>query len=106
MRPSLSIRKALAAGLLAVAAAALGGCEEDDLATWATVVEVDELESRSAVDERSAPYEEQLEFDPAWRVELQLDDGAAISLVRSGERRFEPGERVRVLKTPDGRLLL
>lgn len=104
MRPSLFIRKGLAAGLLA-AAAGLAGCEADDFAAWATVVGVDELEARDSVDERSAPYEEQLVPEAGWRVELRLDDGSAMSVTRSG-RRYEPGERVRVLKTPEGRLLL
>lgn len=105
MRPSPSTRKVLAVALLA-AVAGLAGCEADGFAAWATVIDVDELEAQGAVDERSAPYEEQLQSDPAWRVELRLDDGSTIRLTRNGERPYEPGERVRVLRTADGRLLL
>ncbi len=105
MRPSLFTRKVVLATLLAMAAG-LAGCEADDFVAWATVVGVDELEAQDAVDERSAPYEEQLQADPAWRVELRLDDGSTVRVTRNGERRYEPGDRVRVLRTADGRLLL
>jgi outer membrane lipoprotein SlyB len=42
----------------------------------------------------------------AWQVEVRLDDGAAVTVIHNGPRRYEPGERVRLLVDPDGALLL
>ena len=42
----------------------------------------------------------------AWKVEVQLDDGSQVTAVRTGARRYVPGERVRLLIDADGALLL
>lgn len=87
-------------------AVALAGCEPEDFLTWATVLEVDEVVPTDVQDPEHAEEDDLREPEAGWRVQLLLEDGSAISLTYSGERRYEPGERVRVLRTPDGKLLL
>jgi len=41
-----------------------------------------------------------------WRVEVRLDDGKAVTVTHAGTRRYEPGERVRLLLDAQGALLL
>ena len=41
----------------------------------------------------------------AWKVEVRLDDGSEVTVTTHG-RRYEPGERVRLLEDEHGELLL
>jgi hypothetical protein len=42
----------------------------------------------------------------AWQVEVRLEDGSAVTVTHQGPRRYEAGERVRVLLDEEGALLL
>ena len=93
--------------LLAVGLAAfLAGCQVEPATEPGTVLSVQEAKQHLP--------EDLLKFDDdnlrlpevAWQVEVQLDDGSRVSAIRSGGRRYAPGERVRVLVDADGALLL
>jgi outer membrane lipoprotein SlyB len=42
----------------------------------------------------------------AWKVEVRLDDGSEVTLGHKGDKRYAPGERVRLLIDEEGALLL
>ena len=87
-------------------ALALAGCQVGPRTTPGTILSVQEA--------HQVLPEELLKFDDdslrlpevAWKVEVQLDDGSHVTAVRSGARRYVPGERVRLLIDADGALLL
>lgn len=92
--------------LLFAAVVVLAGCQVQQPTAPGTVVGV-----------REAPAEvpeDLLRFDEgnlrlpevAWKVDVQLDNGDAVTVTHGGERRFEPGERVRLLVGEEGALLL
>jgi len=101
---------ALRVAALAVASvfvtAQLAACEGDDFAIGATVLGVEEVEAGKQPEELTLRDEDLRIPEVGWRIELRLDDGGNVSLERSGGRRLQPGERVRVLKSDDGELLL
>lgn len=51
-------------------------------------------------------YEHPLAPDAGWEIVVQLDEGAPVTVMHNGTRRYEPGERVRVLIDEAGALLL
>ena len=72
-----------------------------------TVVSVVEAaQPRDARDESPRYYDPPLVPEVAWKVEVQLDNGKAVTVTTHGQRRYEPGERVRLLVDPEGELLL
>lgn len=92
--------------LLVAALLALGGCQLDEPIAWGTVVAVHEKEVLENLEDFGRHYEHPLVPEVAWKVEVRLDDGAAVSVVHSGSRRYTPGERVRLLKADEAVLLL
>jgi outer membrane lipoprotein SlyB len=84
----------------------LAGCQVEPATLTGTVLSVEET--------RQHLPEDLLKFDDdslrlpevAWKVEVQLDDGSQVTAVRSGARRYVPGERVRLMIDTDGTLLL
>jgi hypothetical protein len=84
----------------------LTACGPEDFTTWATVTAVQEVETAEA-SEASPAYDEDLRLpEPGFRVELRLDDGATLSLEQKRSRRYETGERVRLIRDAEGELLL
>ena len=93
--------------LLLAALIALGGCELDEpLIAWGTVVSVQEKEVLDSPDDSGKHYEHPLVPEVAWKLEVQLDDGTAVTVVANDSRRYTPGDRVRMLKTDEAVLLL
>lgn len=97
--------------LVLAAAASLAACAledtiGDDSAAWGTVVSVQDAE-RGEEPEALAKYDDHpLVPELGWEIVVQLDDGAAVTVMHSGTRHYEPGERVLLLKGDDGELLL
>ena len=92
--------------LLIGALLALGGCQLDEPIAWGTVVSVQEKEVFENRDDLGKHYEHPLVPEVAWKLEVRLDDGAAVTVTHNGSRRYAPGERVRLLKAEEGVLLL
>jgi hypothetical protein len=86
---------ALALGLAACTDAVLDGVVES----------VHEVDLRT-LENLAARYEHPLVPEVAWQVTVRLPDGAVVTFQRGSERRYEPGERVRLLNAEDGPLLL
>jgi outer membrane lipoprotein SlyB len=87
---------------------ALAGCQLNQSTMGGTVVAVMEAER---VEDLHSYEESPRHYDPlvpevAWKVQVRLDDGAAVTVITNGSRRYEPGERVRLLVDADGELLL
>jgi hypothetical protein len=102
---SKPVRILLLAASLA-AAALVGACQLEEPIAWGTVVSAEELVYGE--DEVNLPkyYEHPLAPEADWEIVVQLDDGAAVTLMHNGTRRYEPGERVRLLIDEAGTLLL
>jgi predicted component of type VI protein secretion system len=91
---------------LLAAALLVAGCQAPDPGTPGTVLSVQE--------QKPALTEDLLRFDDdnlrvpevAWKIEVELDDGSQVIAIRTGARRYMPGERVRVVIDADGALLL
>lgn len=93
--------------LLLAALVALGGCQHSDPLLGGTVLEVAEAHAPEDEQEDSGKaYEPPMVPEVAWKVDVRLDDGSTVSVIHSGARRYEPGERVRVIVDSDGALLL
>jgi outer membrane lipoprotein SlyB len=95
--------------ILLVAILALAGCQGNEPTLGGTVLSVAEDQSTDPfafLEESAKVYEDPLVPEVAWKVDVRLDDGSEVSLRTQGPRRYEPGERVRVLVDPDGALLL
>jgi outer membrane lipoprotein SlyB len=90
--------------LVLALALALGACTTDTV-VGGTVESVREVDL-SAMEGRATSYEHPLVPEVAWKVTVRLDDGAEVTFVRGDERRYEPGERVRLINSEDGPLLL
>jgi hypothetical protein len=87
-------------------AVALAACEAEDFVTWATVVGVEEVEA-TEVPQELLLHDYDLRIpEVGWKLELRLDDGETVNLTRNGARRFEPGQRVPLLRRDGGDLLL
>jgi hypothetical protein len=93
--------------ILAAALLALAGCQLQEPTLRGTVVSVVALE-RPAPETEESPkyYEDPLVPEVAWQVEVRLEDGSAVTVTHEGPRRYEAGERVRVLRDEEGALLL
>ena len=91
--------------LVFVALLLLAGCQLQQPTVGGTVVGVAEIE-REAAELDWRHYEDPLVPEVAWRVEVRLDDGKAVTVTHAGARRYEPGERVRLLIDAEGALLL
>lgn len=93
--------------ILAAALLALAGCQLQDPTLPGTVVSVVAIEQPEVEIEDSAKYyEHPLVPEVAWQVEVRLRDGSAVTVTHEGPRRYETGERVRVLLDEEGALLL
>jgi hypothetical protein len=92
--------------LLLAAFLALAGCAHEEPTVPGTVLSVLEVDLGGEPDNPAKYYEDPLVPEVAWQVEVRLDDGSAVTVLHNGPRRYEPGERVRVLRDPDGPLLL
>ena len=92
--------------LLIGALLALGGCQLDEPIAWGTVVSVQEKEVYENLEDRGRHYEHPLVPEIAWKLEVQLDDGAAVTVTHNGSRRYARGERVRLLKADEPVLLM
>lgn len=105
-RGGASVKRAL---LVAAALLALAGCQADEPTLGGTVVGVKEAEHTDALsylDESAKYYEHPLVPEVGQRVEVRLDDGSAVTVQHNGPRRYEPGDRVRLLKDSHGELFL
>jgi outer membrane lipoprotein SlyB len=87
-------------------AASLSGCEADEFTVWATVVGVEEVDSGQQPPELNLRDEDIRIPEVGWKIELRTDDGQTASVQRQGSRHYEPGERVQVIRTDQGDLLL
>jgi hypothetical protein len=86
---------------------ALAGCQLQEPTLPGTVVSVVAIETAEPESEDSAKhYEHPLVPEVAWQVEVRLKDGSAVTITHEGPRRYEPGERVRVLLDQERALLL
>lgn len=97
------MKNALSALVLALA---LTGCQVEPATAPGTVLSV--REAKQAVPEDLVKFDDDHLSLPevAWQVEVQLDDGSEVVVTYAGERRYAPGERVRLLMDADGALLL
>ena len=84
----------------------LGACGTHEPIAEGTVVSVQEIVQDEERDESARSYEPPLVPEVAWAVEVQLDDGSALTLGHKGDKRYAPGERVRLLLDEEGALLL
>ena len=92
--------------ILLAATIALAGCQLDEMTVGGTIVNVMEAERFEEREESGRHYEDPLVPELAWQVEVRLDDGSEVTVTHEGPRRFEAGERVRLLVDVDGALLL
>ena len=82
------------------------GCQVQDPATGGTVLNVQE-EKQYLPEDLVKFDDDNLRFpEVAWKVEVELDDGSRVTTTHTGERRYLPGERVRVILDEQGALLL
>ena len=91
---------------LAVAAAALAGCQVQEPTAHGTVLSVQEAKQVLAEDLAKFDDDNLRLPEVAWQVEVELADGSQLTATHTGPRRYAPGERVRVLIDADGALLL
>lgn len=98
--------KILIGALALFVAATVSGCDADEFTVWATVVGVEELDSGPQPPELTLRDEDIRIPEVAWKIEVRTDDGQTASVQRQGARHYEPGERVRVIRTDEGDLLL
>jgi hypothetical protein len=92
--------------ILAAALLALAGCQLQEPTLPGTVVSVVAIEQEPQGEESAKYYEDPLVPEVAWQVEVRLEDGSALTVTHEGPRRYEAGERVRVLLDQGGALLL
>lgn len=95
--------------ILLAAMLAIAGCQLDEPTLRGTIVSVMEAERGENLDylEQSAKdYDDPLVPEVPWQVEVRLDDGSAVTVIQNSSRRYEPGERVRLLIDENGALLL
>jgi len=85
---------------------ALAGCQIQERTVPGTVVSVLDLPAREQAEDSGKHYEDPLVPEVAWKVRVRLDDGTEVTTMHAGSRRYEPGERVRLLLNEDGALLL
>ena len=95
--------------LLAATASVLAACQADEATIGGTVVAISEVQRSDdldlrALEESAKVYEDPLVPEVAWKVDVRLDNGEEVTVLRS--KRYEPGDRVRLLKDADGPLPL
>jgi outer membrane lipoprotein SlyB len=98
-------RLILALPLAAAALLALAGCQFQEPTVRGTVVAVTEIPVEG-LEESARHYEQPLVPEVAWKVQVRLDNGRALTVTQGGERRYRPGERVRLLIDAENALLL
>ncbi|HWM43792.1 MAG TPA: hypothetical protein VNP36_15255 [Burkholderiales bacterium] len=98
------MRAVLGAAVL-VLAVALAGCQIDEPTIGGTVLAVVEADGGEDPVDSPMYYDPPIVPEVAWKVEVRLDDGSEVTVTTHG-RRYEPGERVRLLKDEHGELLL
>jgi hypothetical protein len=101
----VSARKAL---LLGFAALTLSACQPEDVTAWGTVIGVQQVEAATVenADDPVFGYDNLRIPEVGWRVDIQLDDGREVSLTAQRNHRYEPGERVRLLRDAEYGLFL
>jgi hypothetical protein len=104
-REPIMKRLILALSLAAAALLALAGCQLQEPTVRGTVVAVTEVPVEG-LEESARHYEHPLVPEVAWQVQVQLDDGRAVTVTPSGDRRYQAGERVRLLVDAERALLL
>jgi hypothetical protein len=93
--------------ILVAALLALAGCQLQEPTQPGTVVSVVAIERPEPEGEQSAKYyDDPLVPEVAWQIEVRLKDGSAVTVTHEGPRRYEAGERVRVLVDKERALLL
>jgi hypothetical protein len=93
--------------IILAALLALAGCQFQEPTLPGTVVSVVPIEPAELEGEQSAKYyEHPLVPEVAWQVEVRLKNGSAVTVTHEGPRRYEAGERVRVLVDKERALLL
>ena len=97
------MRALFAAVLLGLA---LGACGTHEPTAEGTVVSVQEIVQPEERDDSGRYYEPPMVPEVAWKVDVRLDDGSELTVPHKGEKRYAPGERVRVLIDEEGALLL
>ena len=86
---------------------ALAGCQLEEPTLGGTVLRVVEAERVEAPEPSGRHYEDPLVPEVAWKVDVRLDDGTAVTVTHEGPRRYEAGERVHlVVDSESGELLL
>jgi outer membrane lipoprotein SlyB len=94
------------AAAASLAACGLEGAVGDDTFAWGTVLTIQDADRGEESEEAAKHDDHPLVPEVGWEIVVQLDDGAAVTLMHNGTRRYEPGERVRLLIDDDGALLL
>jgi hypothetical protein len=97
------VRTFLAAVFLGLA---LGACGTREPIAEGTVVGVQEIVQPEEREDSGRYYEPPMVPEVAWKVDVRLDDGSELSLGHRGDKRYAPGERVRLLIDEEGALLL
>ena len=97
--------KRLLAALLG-AAVLLGACGTHEPIAEGTVLSVREVVQQEERDDSGRYYEPPIVPEVAWKVEVRLDDGSELTFGHKGDKRYVPGERVRLLIDDERALLL
>ena len=84
----------------------LAGCQLRDPTVGGTVINVTEAPTSEHIEPAPKFYEDPLVPEVAWQVSVRLDNGNTATVIHKGERRYTPGERVRLILDQDGALLL
>jgi hypothetical protein len=95
--------------LAAAASLAACGLEDavgDDSPAWGTVLSVQDAQGGEHLEELAKYDDHPLVPEVGWEIVVQLDDGAEVTVMHNGTRRYEPGERVPLFVDDDGALLL
>ena len=91
---------------IVLAALLLAACQLHEPVTAGTVVSVEEAPRAEAPEIDPKYYDHPLVPEVGWRLEVRLDDGNVVTVMHHGERRYAPGERVRLLLNQETPLLL
>jgi len=98
--------RAFATAALLAAGIVLSGCQIQERTVPGTVVSVRDLPAREQPEDSGKHYEDPLVPEVGWKVQVQLEDGSSVTVVHEGPRRYDVGERVRLLVHDNGALLL
>lgn len=98
--------KPLLAAVLLAAGLLLAACGTREPIAEGTVVSVQEIVQHEERDDSGRYYEPPMVPEVAWKVDVRLDDGSELTLDHTGDKRYAPGERVRLLIDDEGALLL